>query len=243
MKELSEIIKLYNLKFCAVQEGEWSHIILAYPYSPYNSLGDGYAFVDAYYVASNALYNIAKQVKADILAQGYEAQDIHLSLKPLGERGGLGKMLNNRLLTNSEYGSKMTLQAISVKAEFELILSEQPLNYCDSCSLCDKACPTGALCKGVFDRDKCLRNIQDFLEMHSPFMGNRVIGCEDCQKVCPHNAKIKQIDMPQELKNLLSYDSLHGMLSGGKSGYACLAKYIGANYARAKYIKRILYLR
>ena len=60
-------------------------------------------------------------------------------------------------------------------------------------------------------------------------MAGRVLGCEECQNTCPHNAQVKTIEMPQEIAQIFDYENLFNMILSGKKGLEPLANLIGIN--------------
>lgn len=233
---LISLLKQFNIDFCTVVEDNITHIILLLPYLPYKNYPKNVARIDSFYVASNKLYKLAKYISKELEQNGFELVDSHLQLKPLAQKGGLGKILNNQLLVNKKYGSKFTLQGISVVGKFEYSAAGQVEKICDSCHKCDFACPNNALNKGVFTRENCLRHMQDFASEYFEVVGGRVLGCEECQNVCPYNSHIQKIDMPQEIAQIFDYNNIFEMLKGGKKGLAPLSQVIGSNLARPTYI-------
>ena len=64
-----------------------------------------------------------------------------------------------------------------------------------------------------------------FTDEMAAIFGNRVYGCDDCQKACPHNrfaraSKVKEFSPSQEFLSL-SYDSLQQL---SEDGFRCLFK-------------------
>lgn len=83
---------------------------------------------------------------------------------------------------------------------------------CGNCGRCVKACPTHALDgKGGLDARRCLSyltieyrgDIPDDIDI-----GNHLYGCDECQKVCPHNKNATPTDIPDfsPTPELLSLD-------------------------------------
>jgi len=73
---------------------------------------------------------------------------------------------------------------------------DQPLDFdpCLNCAQCLKGCPTGALDARGLDASKCISYLTlehkgDFTDEQAKMIGNRIVGCDICQDVCPHNRK------------------------------------------------------
>ena len=99
--------------------------------------------------------------------------------------------------------------------------------HCGTCRRCMEACPTGAITEEGFVRARCLRNwmmsgkpIPE--DMRAP-MKNMLVGCDICQRCCPHNAKL-----PEQSGEGVSIAEL---LIHPKETTAQLIPYIGANLA------------
>ncbi len=105
--------------------------------------------------------------------------------------------------------------------------------HCGSCRRCVDVCPTNALESGVFHRDRCIRNWQmsgtPIPEELRPYMGNGLVGCDICQRACPHNARPTGETQP--------VIPLETILTGHKAVANALRRTIGVNLA---YGNRIL---
>src|SRR5690606_14969743 len=71
-------------------------------------------------------------------------------------------------------------------------------DLCGSCTLCIRACPTGAITEPyVVDARRCISYLT--IELHrpddsipedlAPLIGARIFGCDDCLDVCPYNSQ------------------------------------------------------
>ncbi len=233
---LIHILKQFNIDFCVVNSQNITDIVFMLPYSPFKNYPANCAKIDAFYIASNTLYKRVKQIENVLIENGFEVVKKHLHLKKVAEQGGLGSILHNQLLTNKDYGSRITLQSISVIGNYTLIANGSVEKSCDFCHKCDCVCPNKALNNGTFTRDNCLRHKQDLHTQYFDIMAGRVLGCEECQNACPHNTQVKAIEMPQEIAQIFDYENLFNMILSGKKGLEPLANLIGINMARPSFI-------
>lgn len=117
--------------------------------------------------------------------------------REFARRAGLGWQGQNTMLINPRRGSYFFLAVLLVELELEY---DEPFaeNRCGSCSRCVEACPTGALLgwdeggAPVIDATRCISYLT--IEQKGPIprelrsaIGNRVLGCDICQEVCPWN--------------------------------------------------------
>ena len=238
---IRSILAKFNIQYCSVTDGEISHIILMLPYSPYSSYPSECANIDAFYEASNCLYHTRAKILEELVSNGYEVLNIgHLQLKKIAEQGGLGTIINNQLLATRDHGTKITLQDITIKGVFEYNPDLKVAKCSENCHECDNACPTGALCNGVFDRSKCLRNTQDNPLSIVKEMNKRVLGCEECQRACPHNYKILPCDMTDEISTILNIDSLLSQIASGKRSMQLFRETYGHNYSKPSWIAKLV---
>lgn len=120
---------------------------------------------------------------------------------PLRERywarqAGLGFVGRNNQLILPGKGSFFFLGAMLTTAE--LVPDEPCRMECDGCMRCVAACPTGALNgDGPVDARRCLSCLtiecrdEELPQWVGKAIGRRVMGCDECQKCCPHNRGAK----------------------------------------------------
>lgn len=126
---------------------------------------------------------------------------------PLRERywavqAGLGFIgLNNQLILPGR-GSYLVLGCLVTTLELE---SDEPCrDSCGACRRCLAACPSGALdgC-GAADCRRCLSCLtieyrgERLPEWVAAVKGERVLGCDACQRCCPHNAGAVATTVPE----------------------------------------------
>jgi len=140
-----------------------------------------------------------------------------IPLKLAATRAGLGWQGKHSLIITPDYGSWVT---------FGGLMSNAPLDYdtpcyktkCGQCRACLDACPTEAIQEPyIVKMSACLDEILNTPGHISDDMkekiGNRILSCDVCQEVCPHNARIQKkyklsgnIPYECELSNLLKMD-------------------------------------
>jgi len=113
-------------------------------------------------------------------------------------RAGLGWFGKNTNLLLPGRGSWFVLG--SVVTDCELAPTEGPVDDgCGTCNRCQVSCPTGALDEpGVLDARRCLAWLVQasgvFPVEYREALGDRMYGCDDCQEVCPPNARSMRSD-------------------------------------------------
>ncbi|HYM37164.1 MAG TPA: tRNA epoxyqueuosine(34) reductase QueG [Nitrospiraceae bacterium] len=114
--------------------------------------------------------------------------------KAWAQQAGLGWIGKHSNLVSTRFGSWLVLGEVLTTLELEP--DEPATDLCGSCSLCIKACPTGAITEPyVVDARRCISYLT--IELHkpgdeipadlAPKLGNRIFGCDDCLDVCPYN--------------------------------------------------------
>jgi epoxyqueuosine reductase len=109
------------------------------------------------------------------------------------QQAGIGFIGRNNCLIIPEKGSYFFLGEIVTTAQLP---PDEPCTLtCGDCGMCVDACPTGALTQeGAVDCNRCLSCllIENHAEQLPEWVGDvvnqRVVGCDECQLCCPHNA-------------------------------------------------------
>ena len=139
------------------------------------------------------------------------------------QRAGLGFVGRNNCLILPGKGSFFFLGEIVTTAQ--LPTDEPCTGTCGDCGKCIAACPAGALSEqGAVDASRCLSCL--LIENHDDelpawvgeVIGNRVVGCDECQLCCPHNAHAVPTTIedfsPTEAVMTLTRERIQAMTSG-----------------------------
>lgn len=151
------------------------------------------------YVAYKNTYRQVENLLKEILGgQEYRMAKASLPEKLLAVRSGLGFYGKNNICYVNGMGSFHQL----VSFYTELPCKEhswqelQPMKRCLNCSACLRRCPTGAITpKRFLLRAECCivfhnERVGDFPSWLDPNWHNCVIGCLECQRVCPENKNL-----------------------------------------------------
>ena len=116
--------------------------------------------------------------------------------RPVAERtwalqAGIGWLGRNTCVISPEFGSWLFLGELVTNLDLK---PDRPLSSsCGDCRLCIEACPTGALGEDfTLAANRCLSYLTiehrgDIPERFHRPMADRIFGCDECQRVCPHN--------------------------------------------------------
>lgn len=134
-------------------------------------------------------------------------------------KAGLGFIGLNRTLILPGEGSYFFLGVLAIDVELKEEHHDMP-SSCGNCKRCLIACPTGALTKDGIDCRHCLSYLTiehrgAILPHFIDKLGNRIYGCDTCQRVCPHNRYAQPtdenaFDMPNKLTTFTRED-WHGL--------------------------------
>ena len=116
-------------------------------------------------------------------------------------KSGLGFIGKNTMLINRKGGSFFFIGHIILDLELDYEKNAGEKNFCGSCTLCIKACPTDALEPYKLDANKCISylTIEHRGEIPPAFKNkfdNWIFGCDICQDVCPWNREVKPHNEP-----------------------------------------------
>lgn len=204
-----------------------SVLLALWPYEADKEPGGGEAWIHPYYYASQQAYR-----KADDIAKCHAAEGVQwredILIKPIFARLPGFTQGRNTLSYAETFGSRFHVQMLTLKngisPTHHLQTEIHPL-HCGDCHRCEAVCPTNALEGGVFHRERCLRNWQVSGQIYPDEVrekiGNRLIGCDECQRCCPHNRPSAGETHPIPV-------TLEDILNNPKAAAIELRKYIGA---------------
>jgi len=193
-------------------DGAKSIVVAGINYYPSEKQGgDGmpviskYAYGKDYHtVLGDKLNNLLEFiVSCEPVAKGKVCVDVAPILeKAWAREAGLGWIGKNSILINKEIGSFIFLGEIVLNIDLQY---DKPFSddFCGSCTLCMKACPTDAINENrTIDARKCISWLTVENKNPIPFryagkMKGRVFGCDICQDICPWNKNAKPHNIPE----------------------------------------------
>lgn len=164
---------------------------------------------DYHKVLRSRLQQLAERIAKEVGEFGYRVftDSAPVMEVELASKSGLGWRGKHTLLLNREAGSMFFLGEIYT--DLPLPVDEPITSHCGQCSACIDICPTQAiLAPYKLDARRCIAYLT--LELKGsipielrPLIGNRVVGCDDCQLVCPWNKFAQRAALPD-------FDVRHG---------------------------------
>jgi epoxyqueuosine reductase len=150
---------------------------------------------------------LADGVAAALAPSGHRAVRFEPPLKTLAACSGLARYGRNNVAYVPGLGSYLQLAACVTDApppDNAAWAEPLPLERCESCSACLRACPTGAIKADRFllHTDRCLTLVNEdlapFPAWVDPAWHTCAVGCLRCQQVCPENAGVELAVAPPE---------------------------------------------
>ena len=139
------------------------------------------------------------------------------------QQSGIGFVGRNNCLILPGKGSFYFLGEIVTAAQLP---PDEPCTMtCGDCGKCIEACPSGALsAEGAADASRCLSCLlvenhnEELPDWVGQVIDNRVVGCDECQLCCPHNAHaqattIEDFALTETVENL-TLERIEAMTSG-----------------------------
>lgn len=115
---------------------------------------------------------------------------------------------------------------------------------CKDCNLCIIACPNNAIGHNSFYKHKCVRYVQDNIDVADKdslkALNNKLLGCDVCQLVCPYNSNIEKMDVFSLLKPYLNIKTMENACNIGKAALTPLVDFIGWNYIKPNKLLKLI---
>lgn len=149
---------------------------------------------DYHKLVRKRLGKLAQRIQKEIAPHRYRVacDSAPVMERALASDAGLGWIGKNTMLINKEAGSWFFLGVLLTDLALP-INTVRARSHCGQCKACLDACPTKAF-RGPYQLDarKCIsyltiENRGSIPEALRPLIGNRIFGCDECQRVCPWN--------------------------------------------------------
>ena len=189
-------------------------LVVTWPYRPFGELPAGSVFVPAYYFADARAGRALGELADFLKREGITVKPTgRIPLKAAAVRAGVGSYTHHGLLIREGEGTYTVVKALLTDAEGFEVTPKAP-NLCSACGACRDHCPTGAICEnGHTNINLCLRDMMrpgvEIAPEYYETVGNRVLGCEECQLCCPHN-RMERDSYTVEMAKLFSCGTLLG---------------------------------
>jgi epoxyqueuosine reductase len=197
-----EILSYFKLSPYDYQKGLKSIIITAAPQSPqetifhYQGKEHHYPVPPTYSTLTDK--TVEKIIIDTISPHKYTILPAFIPVKIAAVRTGLAKYGRNNITYCNSMGSYFRLKAfftdLTVNEDHWYKLELMP--QCKNCNACLQSCPTGAIMaeRILLHAERCLTYHNEKADDFPPWMDrswhNSLIGCMQCQNVCPVNKKI-----------------------------------------------------
>ncbi len=157
---------------------------------------------DYHKVLRSRLQQLATRIEAEIGPFGYRVftDSAPVMEVALAANAGLGWRGKHTLLLTRQAGSMFFLGELFT--DLPLPMDEVVSDHCGQCHACIDVCPTQAIL-GPYQLDarRCISYLT--IELKGgiplelrPLIGNRILGCDDCQLVCPWNKFAQRASLP-----------------------------------------------
>lgn len=153
---------------------------------------------DYHFVMRKKMEKLALFIKENTDLEDYliKVDQAPYSEREVAIKAGLGWIGKNSLLINREIGSFFFIGSIFLDIDLNLPALDLADDLCGDCTLCQEACPVGAIDaeKRVINTNLCLSEQSQSKEINylvaDKFKENKYIyGCDLCQIACPWNRK------------------------------------------------------
>ncbi len=153
------------------------------------------AVIPPTYIYGKVLGETESLLENILAGYGFKAERALLPLKLLAVRSGLGAFGRNNICYVPEMGSFHRLMAYftDMPCSTDSWQEVKTMERCNTCSACEKACPTGCIDidRFLIKAENCLTNLNENTDVFPGWVKadwhNALVGCMKCQQICPEN--------------------------------------------------------
>lgn len=141
---------------------------------------------------------VAERIKYRLHSLGYRSVILPypgicgLMFKTLAVKSGLGKLGDNFLFMNDNWGPWIHLRVLLTDTNIEHSLMDLD-SGCNHCGNCLEVCPAGAITQNDFNGTACRDCIREMAR--SECDGSYVYECEKCLRICPIGRQPEEIEV------------------------------------------------
>jgi len=181
---------------------------------------------DYHKVLRQRLQQLAEKITADVGPFGFRVftDSAPVMEVEIAQQSGLGWRGKHTLLLHREAGSMFFLGEIYT--DLPLPVDAPVSEHCGACRACIDVCPTQAIVAPYrLDARRCISYLtiehKDSIPLElRPLIGNRVLGCDDCQLVCPWNKFAQKAVLPDfDVRNALDSVTLIDLFSWSEDAF------------------------
>ena len=165
-------------------------------------------------------------MEGELNAAGIAAERAFIPARALCIANGVGHQGRNGLLSIAPYGTRIALETLliysPVEPNAEQVCTEGGCP--EGCTACISACPMGAITADGLNVTRCMRYIMNSGYTEEIWQKQQTfLGCEICQTVCPKNARLKKLPVPDntveafELRRLIAGNAKAARIIAGKN--------------------------
>lgn len=157
---------------------------------------------DYHKVLRSRLQQLADKITTSVGPFGYRVftDSAPVMEVEIAQRAGMGWRGKHTLLLNRDAGSMFFLGEIFT--DLPLPIDKPVSDHCGECRACIDVCPTRAIVAPYrLDARRCISyltiELKDSIPVDlRPLIGNRILGCDDCQLACPWNKFAQRSTLP-----------------------------------------------
>lgn len=151
---------------------------------------------------------IRENIDKDVIGRSF-ADSAPILERYWAVKSGIGFRGKSGMIILPRKGTFFVLGELLITTELK---PDKPNTFeCGKCTKCIDNCPAKAIDEDGFDATKCLSYLtieqsDELNDTQAGQLGNRLYGCDTCQKVCPHNRFAQATKETEFMPNKLLFD-------------------------------------